>query len=170
MIRGVQGLERELGAFDRWIAPPPALRELDRDPWDLVSEDAAREIAEACPVPRSGDGGQPSPLVPINRYGNGRRSFWAHNLYGEVSYAIYLSRHLGSHTPLIGLEQLGVGTDGSAGSGNYSSVKEMAAHYVSELREQFPGSPICWEAARSGACSPTRWPPSCRRPARWCRT
>ncbi|MCD9899123.1 thioesterase domain-containing protein [Streptomyces sp. MT29] len=141
VIRGVQGVEGKLGDFDRWIAPPPTLRELDRDPWDLVSEDAAGEIAGARPAPRSGDGEQPSPLVPINRYGNGRRSFWAHNLYGEVSYAIYLSRHLGSHTPLIGLEQLGVGPHGSAGSGNYSSVKEMAAHYVSELREQFPGEP-----------------------------
>ncbi|WP_190009745.1 SDR family NAD(P)-dependent oxidoreductase [Streptomyces anulatus] len=141
VIRGVQGVEGELGDFDRWIAPPPALRELDRAPWDLVSEDVAREIAETRPAPRSGDGEQPSPLVSINRYGNGRRSFWAHNLYGEVSYAIYLSRHLGSHTPLIGMEQLGVGPHGSAGSGNYSSVKEMAAHYVSELREQFPGEP-----------------------------
>jgi thioesterase domain-containing protein len=142
VVRAVQGVHDRLGDFDRWIAPPPVIHELDRKPWTLTTEAAAREIARARtegPVPAA-SAPAPSPIVPINRYGNGVRSVWAHNLYGEVSYAIYLSRHLGVHKPVIGLEQLGVGSLATRPR-DYSSVKEMAAHYVAELREQFPGEP-----------------------------
>lgn len=79
-------------------------------------------------------------MVAINRHGDSRRSIWAHNLYGEVSYAIYLSRHLGPHTPVIGLEQIGAAAaDGEPR--RYDSVEDMAAHYVGELRNHFPGEP-----------------------------
>ncbi|MEU0001266.1 SDR family NAD(P)-dependent oxidoreductase [Streptomyces microflavus] len=141
VVRAVRGVDGRLGDFDRWIAPPPVVHELDREPWSLTGAAAAREIARArAGGPAPVMSGQPSPIVPINRYGNGVRSIWAHNLYGEVSYAIYLSRHLGAHKPVIGLEQLGVGSL-DTGPRAYASVKDMAAHYVSELREQFPGEP-----------------------------
>ncbi|WP_371658315.1 SDR family NAD(P)-dependent oxidoreductase [Streptomyces sp. NBC_00280] len=128
--------------FGRWIAPPPVVHEVPYESWSLggagASEAVARlhtgETAVREPV------AAPSPLVPINQYGNGRRSFWAHNLYGEVSYAIYLSRHLGLGKPLIGLEQIGVASLDSEPQ-DYPGVKEMAAHYVRELREQYPGGP-----------------------------
>ncbi|WP_093803015.1 alpha/beta fold hydrolase [Streptomyces sp. Wb2n-11] len=148
VVRAVRGVDGRLGDFDRWIAPPPVVHELDREPWSLAGAAAAREIARArAGGPAPVVSGRPSPIVPINRYGSGVRSIWAHNLYGEVSYAIYLSRHLGAHTPVIGLEQLGVGSLDTRPRA-YASVKDMAAHYVSELREQFPG-----ESYLLGGCS-----------------
>lgn len=142
VVRAVQAVHDRLGDFDRWIAPPPVIHELDREPWTLTTEDAAREVARARtegPAPAT-SAKAPSPIVSINRYGNGVRSVWAHNLYGEVSYAIYLSRHLGVNKPVIGLEQLGLGSLDTTPR-DYASVKEMAAHYVAELRAQFPGEP-----------------------------
>ncbi|MEZ3181297.1 SDR family NAD(P)-dependent oxidoreductase [Streptomyces pimonensis] len=130
------------GEYHRWIAPPPEVAELDVEPWRLVS---AANAARVCPPPATpGPVARPvretSPIVAINRHGDSRRSVWAHNLYGEVSYAIYLSRHLGLHKPVIGLEQIGAAAADRVPR-RYGSVEEMAAHYVDELRARFPDEP-----------------------------
>ncbi|GHH93574.1 SDR family NAD(P)-dependent oxidoreductase [Streptomyces capillispiralis] len=130
------------GEYHRWIAPPPEVVELDVEPWLLLS---AAHAARVCPPPAAPESAaqpprQASPVVAINRHGDSRRSIWAHNLYGEVSYAIYLSRHLGLHKPVIGLEQIGAAAAGGTPR-TYGSVEEMAAHYVDELRDRFPGEP-----------------------------
>ncbi|MEW1792992.1 SDR family NAD(P)-dependent oxidoreductase [Streptomyces niveus] len=129
------------GDYHRWIAPPPEIVDIDIEPWRLLSAGQAGRTAGRTPArpitPRSPAA---SPVVAINRHGDSRRSIWAHNLYGEVSYAIYLSRHLGPHTPVIGLEQIGAAAaDGEPR--RYDSVEDMAAHYVGELRNHFPGEP-----------------------------
>ncbi|MEV6960321.1 SDR family NAD(P)-dependent oxidoreductase [Streptomyces sp. NPDC051207] len=130
------------GEYHRWIAPPPDLTDLDVEPWLLVSAgNAARVCAPpAAPEPAASRQQEASPVVAINRHGDNRRSVWAHNLYGEVSYAIYLSRHLGLHNPVIGLEQIGAAAADRMPR-RYDSVEEMAAHYVGELRDRFPGEP-----------------------------
>ncbi|WP_338894302.1 SDR family NAD(P)-dependent oxidoreductase [Streptomyces sp. TG1A-60] len=130
------------GDYHRWIAPPPDLVDLDVEPWLLVS---AGNAARVCSPPAVQELAAPrqqeaSPVVAINRHGDNRRSVWAHNLYGEVSYAIYLSRHLGLHNPVIGLEQIGAAAADRMPR-RYDSVEEMAAHYVGELRDRFPGEP-----------------------------
>ncbi|MDG9715468.1 SAM-dependent methyltransferase [Streptomyces sp. DH24] len=130
------------GGYHRWIAPPPDLVDLDVEPWLLVSAgNAARVCAPpAAPEPAAPPAQTASPVVAINRHGDNRRSVWAHNLYGEVSYAIYLSRHLGLHNPVIGLEQIGAAAADRMPR-RYDSVEDMAAHYVGELRDRFPGEP-----------------------------
>lgn len=130
------------GEYHRWIAPPPEVVVLDVEPWQLVSASNATRV---CPPPAVAEPAPPlprdaSPVVAINRHGDSRRSVWAHNLYGEVSYAIYLSRHLGLHKPVIGLEQIGAAAADRAPR-TYDSVEEMATHYVDELRGRFPDEP-----------------------------
>lgn len=136
--------------YDRWIAPPPVIHDLDLEPWQLPSPAGARDTARsraARPALAVSQEEQPSPVVAINRHGDDKRSVWAHNLYGEVSYAIYLSRHLGPRTPVIGLEQTGMAAP-VLRPREYASVEEMAAHYAGELRAQFPG-----ESFLLGGCS-----------------
>ncbi|GAB2909108.1 SDR family NAD(P)-dependent oxidoreductase [Streptomyces heilongjiangensis] len=130
------------GAYHRWIAPPPDLVDLDVEPWLLVSAGNAARVCSppAVQEPAALRQQDASPVVAINRHGDNRRSVWAHNLYGEVSYAIYLSRHLGLHNPVIGLEQIGAAA-ADRRPRRYDSVEEMAAHYVGELRDRFPGEP-----------------------------
>ncbi|WP_327301294.1 SDR family NAD(P)-dependent oxidoreductase [Streptomyces goshikiensis] len=142
VIRAVRGADAPLGDFGRWIAPPPVIHELDSEEWLLTSADTVQLIAGARSTSQAADEpAEPSsPMVFINRHGNGRRSVWAHNLYGEVSYAIYLSRHLGMGKPVIGLEQLG-GASCETEPRAYTSVEDMASHYVAELRSRFPGEP-----------------------------
>lgn len=142
MIRAVRGADAPLGDFGRWIAPPPVIHELDSEEWLLTSSDTVQLIADARNTGQAADEtAEPSsPMVFINRHGNGRRSVWAHNLYGEVSYAIYLSRHLGMGKPVFGLEQLG-GASCETEPRAYTSVEDMASHYVAELRSRFPGEP-----------------------------
>ncbi|WP_329025652.1 thioesterase domain-containing protein [Streptomyces sp. NBC_00690] len=142
IVLAVRGAVREPGGFDRWIASPPLVHELDREPWALTCEESAADLAlltSAPPVPRDAD--SPSPVIPINRHRNGRRSIWAHNLYGEVSYAIYLSRHLGLRKPVIGLEQIGAASP-DVPPRLYDSVEDMAGHYTAELRTHFADEPF----------------------------
>ncbi|MEV0775910.1 SDR family NAD(P)-dependent oxidoreductase [Streptomyces sp. NPDC050428] len=129
------------GDYHRWIAPPPEIVDIDVEPWRLLSAGHAGRMVGRTPARPTAPGSPAaSPVVAINRHGDSRRSIWAHNLYGEVSYAIYLSRHLGPHTPVIGLEQIGAAAaDGEPR--RYDSVEDMAAHYVEELRNRFPGEP-----------------------------
>ena len=126
------------GDYDRWIAPPPIVHELGRPSWGGSSAAAADEIAGV--LARSPGPTKPprSSLVAINRFGSSSSSVWAHNLYGEVSYAIYLSRHLGMGRPVMGLEQI----DAGARVQEYGSVEEMSARYADELRERHSGEPF----------------------------
>ncbi|MFD0318988.1 SDR family NAD(P)-dependent oxidoreductase [Streptomyces flavalbus] len=137
------GAGAPVGEYHRWIAPPPEVVEIDAEPWLLLSRANAGRVYGTQPAvaPRAEAAPEgASPVVAINRHGDSRRSIWAHNLYGEVSYAIYLSRHLGLHKPVIGLEQIGAATPDRAPR-RYDSVEEMAAHYTDELRARFPGEP-----------------------------
>ncbi|MDG4752671.1 SDR family NAD(P)-dependent oxidoreductase [Micromonospora sp. WMMD718] len=125
------------GDFDRWVAPPPVIHDLDLPARALVSAEGARHLAPLIAGPAVA-APKPSAIVPINRYGVGPLSIWAHNLYGEVSYAVYLSRHLGPNRPLVGLEQV----SGDAVAQEFRSVREMAGRYTAELREQHGGEPF----------------------------
>ncbi|MGW6461097.1 thioesterase domain-containing protein, partial [Streptomyces sp. NPDC055078] len=113
----------------------------------LASARAAQEILRHLRAAgRSTPSTRSAALVPINRHGDGQRSFWAHNLYGEVSYAVYLSRHFGPRTPVLGLEQVDMDSRVTL----YDSVEEMAARYVGELRDQFTGEPFTLGGASFG--------------------
>ncbi|MDC0708552.1 SDR family NAD(P)-dependent oxidoreductase [Stigmatella sp. ncwal1] len=84
----------------------------------------------ASPPPRS-------IIVPINKNGAQRPSFWVHTLLGDVSYGLNLSHHMGIDSPLFGIEQFDM-------DGNIfllPTIEEMASRYIDSLRTAQPEGP-----------------------------
>ncbi|MFF7446751.1 MULTISPECIES: SDR family NAD(P)-dependent oxidoreductase [unclassified Streptomyces] len=83
-------------------------------------------------------------LVSVN--GGGRRpaTFWTHHLFGDVSYCVYLSRHLGSDYPVFALEQV----DYQLAFRSFDDIQQMSSAYLAALRERRPHGPY-----RIGGCS-----------------
>ncbi|MGW8066609.1 SDR family NAD(P)-dependent oxidoreductase [Streptomyces ziwulingensis] len=149
-------------SWDRALVPPPALLEPVTVPGGAVSREGAALLAArtAQPAPaaartplritdrevRTAPAENRRFLVPINRSGDRTPSFWVHHLFGDVSYCIYLSRHLGMDHPLYGLEQL----DSDLRFTEFPSIEAMAARYVAEIREEHPEGPYVLGGASFG--------------------
>ncbi|MFE5262771.1 SDR family NAD(P)-dependent oxidoreductase [Streptomyces coelicoflavus] len=149
------------GSWDRALVPPPALLDPVTVPGGSVSREGAALLAArtakqrpAARTPlRITDRGVRTAaaedrrfLVPINRSGGRTPSFWVHHLFGDVSYCIYLSRHLGMEHPLYGLEQL----DSDLRFTEFPSIEAMAARYVAEIRAEHPAGPYVLGGASFG--------------------
>ncbi len=78
-----------------------------------------------------------SPLVVIQASGSRPAFFCMHGAGGTVLMYRELSRHLGDDQPLYGLQSLGL--DGSCPP--LTSIEEMAAVYVQEIRKVQPHGP-----------------------------
>ncbi len=76
-------------------------------------------------------------LVPIQAGGPHPPIFFLHGRDGNVLNFYDLSRHLGKEQPVFGLQSWGM--DGHCTP--YSTIEEMAAHYVEEICGCFPEGP-----------------------------
>lgn len=76
-------------------------------------------------------------VVPINKQGSKRPTFWIHTLLGDVSYGMNLSHHLGLEYPVYGLEQFHV--DGSTNL--VPDIEEMASIYIQAMKKVQPEGP-----------------------------
>jgi amino acid adenylation domain-containing protein len=86
-------------------------------------------------------------VFPIRQGGMGRPLFCLHGLAGDVTGYRHLLPYLGVDQPLYGIQC--VGLDGEQPP--YTSVEDMAAHYISEMRAIQPQGPyllagICFGA------------------------
>ncbi|MFJ2239305.1 SDR family NAD(P)-dependent oxidoreductase [Streptomyces sp. NPDC087859] len=158
--------------WQRLIVPPPLALELPADA-RLLSDDAVvtqlrdadrGAVTGSGPVPdgvSEPDATQKEPvefdtadenededegahLVAVN--GGGRRpaTFWTHHLFGDVSYCVYLSRHLGPDYPVFALEQV----DYQLTFRSFDDIQQMSSAYLAALRERRPHGPY-----RIGGCS-----------------
>jgi amino acid adenylation domain-containing protein len=80
-----------------------------------------------------------SSLVAIQPRGHRVPLFCVHGVGGNVLGFRDLARHLGPDQPVFGLQS--VGLDGKRSP--LTSFEEMAAHYVSEIRQLQPQGPYC---------------------------
>ncbi|NGO73775.1 thioesterase domain-containing protein, partial [Streptomyces boncukensis] len=135
LATAVRGSAGAGGDWSRWIVPPPHTIDLPCSAASPASADAARALA------RHGSeetGGAPGRLlVPVNLQGDKAPTFWGHHLYGEVSYGVYLSRHLGLDYPFVGVEQV----DMASRVHEFDSIEEMATRYIEEIRRSHPDVP-----------------------------
>jgi amino acid adenylation domain-containing protein len=74
-----------------------------------------------------------SPLVAIQPAGSRPPFFCVHPLFGDVLQYWPLARYLGPDQPLYGLRALAIGGSKDP-SPRYSTIKEMAAHYVEAMQ------------------------------------
>jgi thioesterase domain-containing protein len=134
--------------WDRWLAPPPEIIRLAAPRELLATASAAHELSRWRDRGRAGAAKRTGRrcLVPINRDGAAPASFWTHHLFGDVSYCMYLSRHLGLDFPLWAVEQL----DLDLLFTRFGSVEEMAADYVAAIREVQPDGPYVIGGASFG--------------------
>ncbi|KUN25511.1 hypothetical protein AQJ23_16700 [Streptomyces antibioticus] len=105
--------------------------------------DATDESVEAVEFDTA-DEDEGAHLVTVN--GGGRRpaTFWTHHLFGDVSYCVYLSRHLGPDYPVFALEQV----DYELAFRSFDDIQQMSSAYLAALRERRPHGPY-----RIGGCS-----------------
>ncbi|MEL6439652.1 MAG: amino acid adenylation domain-containing protein [Cyanobacteria bacterium J06621_8] len=87
------------------------------------------------------DGWAPSwsSLVPIQPGGSKRPFFCVHGAGGHVLNYYSLSQHLSPERPFYALQAQGL--DGELPF--HTSIEEMAAHYIKEMRELQPEGPYC---------------------------
>jgi amino acid adenylation domain-containing protein len=76
-------------------------------------------------------------LVTIQPQGSKPPLFFVHGIFGNVIYFRELANYLGSDQPFYGLQAKGL--DGKETP--YTSLEEMAAHYVQEMRSFQPTGP-----------------------------
>jgi amino acid adenylation domain-containing protein len=95
----------------------------------------ARLIEDDDPSPRW------TSLVPIQPDGSQTPIFCVHGGAGTILHLTPLARLLGSEQPFYGLQSRGL----YGGSSPLTTVQEMAAHYLTEMREVHPGGP--WRIA-----------------------
>jgi thioesterase domain-containing protein len=93
---------------------------------------------------------QPPPawtsLVPIQPGGPRPPLFGVHWAGGEVDFYHDLARHLGPDQPLYGLQALGVDRQRPP----HTSIRDMAAHYLTEVRSLQPQGPYFLTGASLG--------------------
>jgi aspartate racemase len=87
-----------------------------------------------------------SSLVPIQTGGSGKPFFCMHSVGGNVLEYHCLARLLGPDRPFYGLQAAGL--DGK--SDPHTSIKEMAAHYLKEMRQIQPEGPYLLGGRSSG--------------------
>jgi thioesterase domain-containing protein/acyl carrier protein len=87
-----------------------------------------------------------SSLVPIQTGGAGTPFFCMHSVGGNVLEYHELAALLGADQPFYGLQARGL--DGK--SEPHTSIKEMAAHYIREMREVQPSGPYLLGGRSSG--------------------
>lgn len=78
-----------------------------------------------------------SSLVPIQPDGTRPPFFCVHAVGGNVLEYYDLARHLGTEQPFYGLQSRGLDDQQAP----HSSIEEMAAHYLKEIRELQPSGP-----------------------------
>jgi thioesterase domain-containing protein/acyl carrier protein len=143
--------------WHRWVVPAPEVDMMSGLAPFAGPRAAARFRRHRAPAqrpePARPDAPQPriepddtgsSFLVAINRSGDAPRSFWTHHLFGDVSYCVYLSRHLGSGYPMFAVEQI----DQAHRFRQFETVEEMSAAYLASVRAEQPAGPY-----RIGGCS-----------------
>ncbi|KFE71838.1 SDR family NAD(P)-dependent oxidoreductase [Hyalangium minutum] len=127
------------------LGRPVRVLEAPQDCFGLLSVQGVTWVAEQlrparAPEPRTepgADGPRSSIIVPINKNGSQRASFWVHTLLGDVSYGLNFSRHLGIDYPVFGIEQFDV--DGNVFL--LPTIEEMASRYIDALRAAQPSGP-----------------------------
>lgn len=87
-----------------------------------------------------------SSLVLLNRGGNRRPFFCVHAAGGNVLEYHALAQFLGADQPFYGFQALGL--DGKQAP--HTSIKEMATHYINEMREVQPHGPYLIGGRSSG--------------------
>jgi thioesterase domain-containing protein/acyl carrier protein len=78
-----------------------------------------------------------SSLVPIQTNGDKTPLFCIHAVGGNVLTYVDLSRHLGTDQPVYGLQARGIDGKGEF----HQTIKEMATHYIQEIRSFYPQGP-----------------------------
>ncbi len=105
--------------------------------WPLATLFQAPTIAQFASMIEKEWSPQWSSLVPIKPNGSLPPFFCVHGLGGNVIEFADLARHLGDDQPFYGLQSQGL--DGKLPL--LTSVEDMAAHYITELREIQPVGP-----------------------------
>lgn len=137
------GTRVECDALAAALAPAPHVADAAAD---APAAGVAREPAGGLDGGQAAGNGDLSPLVAINRGGARAPSIWAHHLFGDVSYCMYLSRHLGLDYPLFAVQQI----DMESRFRRFGDLRAMCAHYVEALRETFPHGPYTLGGASLG--------------------
>ena len=109
--------------------------ELLQAEYDVPGEAAQEEVKPKAEKRRRS--GEWTPLVPIQPKGNKIPFFCVHGGFGNVLNFYDLTRYLGKEQPFYGLQARGV--DGKQPP--FSSLKEMAAEYVKQMRVVQPEGP-----------------------------
>ncbi len=85
-------------------------------------------------------------LVPIQTEGRRRPFFCVHAMGGNVLNYRLLSRHLGDDQPFYGLQARGLGGNEAP----HTTVEEMAAAYIAEIKQEQPRGPYALGGASAG--------------------
>ncbi|GCB52025.1 SDR family NAD(P)-dependent oxidoreductase [Streptomyces sp. NL15-2K] len=152
--------ETEPAEWHRLIVPPPVVREFPSGVSLLGDPSAADRLRDADPFTNAERDSQPEPntadgyentdedegahLVSVNGGGERPATFWTHHLFGDVSYCVYLSRHLGPDYPVFAMEQV----DYELSFRSFDDIQQMSAAYLAALRRRKPHGPY-----RIGGCS-----------------
>lgn len=70
-------------------------------------------------------------IVPIQQTGNKKRSFWVHELFGDVGWLIQFARGIGEDYPIYGLE---IGEINEEDDKTFS-IEKIAANYIESIRK-----------------------------------
>jgi amino acid adenylation domain-containing protein len=87
-----------------------------------------------------------SVIVSIKEHGSRPPLFLAHGSTGNVLGFYGLRRHISEEQPLFAIQALGL----SSGRASFSTIPQMAAYYVQELRAFRPNGPYCLGGFSSG--------------------
>ncbi|MFB6887816.1 SDR family NAD(P)-dependent oxidoreductase [Kitasatospora sp. NPDC056327] len=139
-------LRRAVAGVDPAATEQPATPE-SATPESTGATAARPATPPAVPEPAAVDpatGKEGAFLVPVNGAGARPATFWTHHLFGDVSYCVYLSRHLGADYPVFALEQVDYELDFR----RFDDIRQMSATYLAALRRRRPNGPY-----RIGGCS-----------------
>ena len=97
----------------------------------------APTVAQLAAILQTGAPPSLSSLVPIQPLGSKQPFFCVHAVGGNVLEYYALARHLGTDQPFYGLQSRGLSGEAQP----HTSIREMAAHYLKEIREFQPTGP-----------------------------
>jgi len=97
----------------------------------------ASSIAQLATIIETQNETKGSSLVPIQPRGSRPPFFCVHAVGGNVLEYYDLAKHLGMDQPFFGLQSRGLNGEASP----HTSIDEMAAHYIREMRERKPVGP-----------------------------
>ncbi|MFG2129190.1 SDR family NAD(P)-dependent oxidoreductase [Streptomyces sp. NPDC048751] len=144
----VTAADTEPEGWERLIVPPPLMVVLPHGA-GVLSDPAVVTRLRTADAPEEDDFAEEEEdegahLVSVNGSGHRPATFWTHHLFGDVSYCVYLSRHLGSDYPVFALEQV----DYQLEFRQFDDIQQMSAVYLAALRARRPHGPY-----RIGGCS-----------------